>query len=124
VKINSSDPFAPPVIDLGYFTNPFDLPALRQGIKNARQLVTAPAWKGYILQPVGDFANATTDDEIDQVLRADTGTFWHIVGTASMTPANAGFGVVNPDLRVKGVTGLRIVDASVIVRLCRCQSPL
>jgi len=106
----------PPLIDTGYYTNPFDIVALREGLKAAKVLVTAPAFKGYILEAVGDLSTASTDAEIEAVLRSETRTFWHMVGTSSMTPASAGFGVVNPDLRVKGVTGLRIVDASVIVR--------
>jgi choline dehydrogenase-like flavoprotein len=44
-------------------------------------------------------------------------TVWHPVGSAAMTAKNAGFGVVNPDLTVKGVKGLRVIDASVFVSI-------
>jgi choline dehydrogenase-like flavoprotein len=40
----------------------------------------------------------------------------HIVGTAGMSPRGAHYGVVDPDLRVKGIAGLRVIDASVLVR--------
>ncbi|KAF7305846.1 Alcohol oxidase [Mycena chlorophos] len=54
------------------------------------------------------------DAELDVYIRAHTGTVFHPVGTASMSPIGAEWGVVDPDLRVKGVNGLRIVDLSVL----------
>ena len=66
---------------------------------------------------MGSLANATTDDLLDEFIRNNAGTAAHPVGTASMSSRNASYGVVDPDLKVKGVAGLRIVDASVLVRL-------
>lgn len=114
VSINSSNPFAPPLIQPNLLDTEFDVAALREGVRAAHRFAAAPVWADYILAPVN---NATTDAEIEAFLRSSVGTLFHPVGTAAMTPKNAGFGVVDPDLTVKGVAALRIVDASVLVSL-------
>ncbi|KAL0946164.1 hypothetical protein HGRIS_012427 [Hohenbuehelia grisea] len=116
----------PPVVDPGYLNNDFDRFSIREGVKQALRFVQAPAMRGYILQPFGALANATTDAQLDAFIRANTGPAFHGVGTASMSPFNATFGVVDPDLRVKGVRGLRIVDASVMpfVPAAHTQAPV
>lgn len=86
-----------------------------QGIKNARQFLSAPAWTDYILEPFGALANATTDAELEAYVHANAGPNWHMIGSACMSPRGADFGVVDPDLRVKGAVGLRVIDASVLV---------
>lgn len=117
VRINSSNPFDSPIINPGLLAEDLDLAIMREAIKSAKKFVTAPAWNDYIIAPFGGLANTSTDADLESYARSNTATIFHPVGTSSMTPANAGFGVVDPDLRVKGVHGLRIVDASVMVRL-------
>ncbi|KIJ56322.1 GMC oxidoreductase [Sphaerobolus stellatus SS14] len=114
VTISSADPYVAPVIDLAVLQTTFDISSYREGVKMAKAFTSAPAWKGFIIGLVGSIANATTDAEIEAWLRANTIVTGHIVGTAAMSPYNATHGVVNPDLTVKGVSGLRIVDASVL----------
>ncbi|KAJ6551626.1 pyranose dehydrogenase [Mycena capillaripes] len=114
VIVNSSDPFAAPVIDPGFLSSTLDVHALREGIKLARKFVTAPVWKGYILNEVGPLANATSDTELDAAVRALAGSSSHLVGTSGMSARGAPYGVVDPDLRVKGALGLRVIDASVL----------
>jgi choline dehydrogenase-like flavoprotein len=114
VTINSTSPFDPPVIDQGLLSSDFDVFVLREGYLKAREFFSAPAWKGYVLDPIGLPANATTA-EIDLFIRNNAVAASHAVGTASMSRADAKTGVVNPDLRVKGAVGLRIVDGSVLV---------
>ncbi|OBZ73918.1 Pyranose dehydrogenase 1, partial [Grifola frondosa] len=113
VTLASSDPFADPVIDPALLTDPVDLAIMVGAIKAVRTLVTAPAWDGYIIAPVPAFGNATTDAELEAYAQAFTTTVFHPVGTARMSAEGSGVGVVDASLRVKNVTGLRIVDASV-----------
>lgn len=115
VTLNTSNPFDPPLIDPGYMTAPFDIFAMREGLRAAQRFLAAPAWKGYVLQPFGALANLSTDAEIDEFIRANAGSSAHPVGTASMSAFDAADGVVNPDLLLKRAHGLRIVDASVFV---------
>ncbi|KAF8585897.1 GMC oxidoreductase [Ramaria rubella] len=114
VKLASSDPFTPPLIDPGLFGTQFDMFAARAAIRSAQRFLTAPAWRSYVLQPFGGLANLTTDDELDDYIRQNGGSTFHMVGSAAMSARDAEYGVVDPDLLVKGVTGLRVVDASVM----------
>lgn len=88
---------------------------MRYALKSARRFLAGPAWKGYVVTPAGPLANATTDVLLDTYARAASFSTAHPIGTAAMSPKGAKYGVVDPDLRVKGVSGLRIVDASVFV---------
>jgi choline dehydrogenase-like flavoprotein len=69
-------------------------------------------WSDYIISLVD---TATTDAELNLFIQNNAITVSHGVGTAAMSPKGADYGVVDPDLRVKKVTGLRVVDASVLV---------
>ncbi|KIJ42090.1 GMC oxidoreductase [Sphaerobolus stellatus SS14] len=113
VQLSSNDPFAAPLIDPALLKEQFDLITLREGVKQAKLFLTAPAWKDYVIGLTGPLVNATTDEEIDEVIKENASSVWHFVGTAMMTPPSASWGVVNPDFRVKGVQGLRIIDSSV-----------
>ncbi|KIK58972.1 hypothetical protein GYMLUDRAFT_44993 [Collybiopsis luxurians FD-317 M1] len=116
MTINSTDPFAPPLINPGYFSSPFDIAAMRQAMRIALKYASAPTWKGYILSPFGALANITAasdDDVLDEYIQNSTFSLAHPVGTVAMSAKGADYGVVDPDLRVKGVEGLRVVDASV-----------
>ncbi|KAF8912301.1 alcohol oxidase [Mucidula mucida] len=115
VSINSSDPFAIPLVSPNLLNEEIDLLIVREAIKSARRFMAAPAWDGYVLGSLNN--NATTDEEIDEFVRNNAVSFFHPVSTSSMSPKGAQYGVVDPDLLVKGVEGLRIVDASVIPRL-------
>lgn len=91
---------------------------MRQALQIVFQFLSASAWDGYVLSQFGSFENitASTDSSIiDAYIRNITGTSAHPVGTVGMSAKGADWGVVDPDLRVKGVEGLRVVDASVFV---------
>lgn len=93
---------------------------MREGIRSARRFAAAPAWADYIAAPTN---NATTDADLDAFIRGSASSFFHPVGTAGMSPRGADYGVVDPDLKVKGVRGLRIIDASVLVGLTSGVDP-
>ena len=116
MKLRSNDPFDSPLIDLGYFSNPFDLVALREGAHIAKKFFTAPAWAGFITtQFLGLDPDTTPPDVFDSFTRDLATSTLHPTGTAAMSARNAKNGVLDPDLRLKGVKGLRVVDASAIV---------
>ncbi len=115
VKLNSSDPLDPPLIDPAFLASEFDVFAMVEAVKSAKRFLSAPAWEGYVLEAYGGLVNATTDEALEEYVRENSGTAAHPVGTASMSPRFADYGVVDPDLLVKGVTGLRVVDASIFV---------
>ncbi|KAG6853995.1 hypothetical protein C0991_011652 [Blastosporella zonata] len=114
VSLGSLDPFDQPLIDPAYLASEFDIFAMRESVKSARRFLAAPIWKDYVIGPAGGLVNATTDELLDDYIRKGTFTSAHPVGTAAMSARNAGFGVVDPDLLVKQISGLRIVDASVM----------
>lgn len=113
VKIRSSDPFDKPAIDLGLLTHPFDIAALKEGVRIMKRFYSGPAWDGYITGFVGPDPDTLSDVDFERAIRGSAFTFLHPVGTASMSSKRSRRGVVDPELRVKGAHGLRIVDASV-----------
>ncbi|KAJ7323935.1 pyranose dehydrogenase [Mycena albidolilacea] len=115
VSLSSNDPFAPPLIDPGLFANEFDALALAEGTALLFKFLSAPAWNhdGYLGAPAVDLTAMTPAERVDFV-RSHAGPGYHIVGTAGMSPKGAQYGVVDPDLRVKGIAGLRVIDASVL----------
>ncbi|KAF8877932.1 hypothetical protein CPB84DRAFT_1714701 [Gymnopilus junonius] len=114
IKLRSNNPFDKPLIDPKYLTTEFDIVAMRESVKAVKRFAAAPAFKDFVIGPYGDpFSTANTDAQIEDYVRGLTTTIFHPVGTASMSSKSAKNGVVNPDLTVKGIEGLRIIDASV-----------
>jgi choline dehydrogenase-like flavoprotein len=114
VTLASADPLDAPRIDPAFFDDPRDLDDMVEGFKMTRRLMRAPALASWITREVFT-QGVETDDAIRDVLRRRTDTVYHPVGTCRMgTDALA---VVDPQLRVRGVQGLRVVDASVMPTL-------
>jgi choline dehydrogenase-like flavoprotein len=116
-SIQTNNPFDAPLIDPAYFESPFDLFVAREAIKGFRRFLSAPAWHDVLVGPAGALATATTDALLDEFIIGSTGSGAHPVGTAAMARRGAPWGVVEPDLRLKGAAGVRVVDASVMVSL-------
>ncbi|RXW16745.1 hypothetical protein EST38_g9110 [Candolleomyces aberdarensis] len=116
VKLASSNPFDDPLIDPGYLSHPFDIQALTEGIRITKRWFDSPAWDGLITGFLGpDPDNATwSETAFQNALKESVGTFLHPVGTAAMSASSSAAGVVDHELKVKGVHGLRVVDASAI----------
>lgn len=120
VTLNSSDPFGPPLLDGAFFEHPMDLFVQQQAVKEAIRLATSDAFKGYAVKPFPEIAafynvdTGTIDDAaLESYLRNKSQSNLHTVGTNTMTARGAGWGVVDPDLKVKGLKGLRVVDTSI-----------
>ncbi|KAF7378422.1 GMC oxidoreductase [Mycena sanguinolenta] len=113
ITLQSNNPFDPPLIDPGMLVTDFDIFTARESVAQAYSFVQAPVWKDYIIAPTPDLSNMTTD-ALDEFIRNNAYTSGHIVSTAAMSAKNAPYGVVNPDLLVKGASGLSIIDASIM----------
>lgn len=116
LKLNSTDPFAFPIINPNFFDSEFDQAIMVGAVRAARRFVEAAPWKGFVTGRFGVVNGANTDEEIIAASRQSIVTIWHPTSTARMSPKAAKFGVVDPQLLVKGAKGLRIVDASIFVR--------
>lgn len=114
VTLASSDPFAHPIINLNLLSEPVDLAIMREAHRTVRKLLSAPVFKDSIFDSLYPASNVTTDDELDAFIKSAAGPYLHGGCSASMSPRGADWGVVDPDYRVKGTRGLRVVDASVI----------
>ncbi|EKM75486.1 hypothetical protein AGABI1DRAFT_123150 [Agaricus bisporus var. burnettii JB137-S8] len=114
ISLSNNDPFSHPLIDLNMFGEEIDPAILREGIRSARRMLSSQAFKGFVGETVFPPSDATSDEDLDTFLKTSTVSYVHGVGTLSMSPQSASWGVVNPDFRVKGTSGLRVVDASVI----------
>ena len=121
LTLTSTDPFTYPIINPGLLSDSegFDAHTMREALRAGRRFLAADAWKDWIVEEFGASANATSDADIDAYVRANALVVNHVSGTVAMgkqadAPAK-GAGAVNPDLTVKGVKGLRVIDASVFV---------
>ncbi|KAK7052423.1 pyranose dehydrogenase 1, partial [Favolaschia claudopus] len=115
ITLASSNPFDAPLIDPGLFNDEYDLLAMVVAIKKAVKFVSAKTWEGFVIRPLDNLAEALTSDEaMEDYIRQTVVNALHPVGTAAMSPRNARWGVVDPDLLVKGATGIRVIDASVM----------
>ncbi|KAI0757745.1 alcohol oxidase [Daedaleopsis nitida] len=114
LTLNSTDPFTYPIINPGLLSDEqgFDIYTMREALKAGRRFLNATAWKDWIVAEYGDSAKATSDDDIDAYIRKNALVVNHVSGTVAMGKQGESKGALNPDLSVKGVKGLRVVDAS------------
>ena len=112
VSLRSSDPAAKPRIEFNCLADPEDLATLRRGLRSARHIYATAPQSALIDAETGPGASAASDDELDHYIRATAGVTQHPVGTCSMA-AGAGQ-VVDNELRVLGIDGLRVADASIM----------
>jgi choline dehydrogenase-like flavoprotein len=114
VRLQSRDSRESPLIDPAFFKDARDLDDMVAAFKLTRRLMNAPALAEWIKRDVFT-ANVRTDEEIRAVLRQRTDTVYHPVGTCRMGVDS--HAVVDPQLRVRGLQSLRIVDASIMPTL-------
>ncbi len=115
VALHSADPMQAPLIDPNFLDEADDLEAMVAGYQTTRRLMEAPALRA--LQKKDMFTeNIRTEDDIRAILRARVDTVYHPVGTAKMGVDDP-LAVVDPRLKIYGLDGLRITDASVMPTL-------
>jgi choline dehydrogenase len=115
VRLETSDPTRPPLVDPNYLGDDRDLRTMLDGLAIARTIGEASAldrWRGKELTPGPD---ARDEDALREYLRAATSTYFHPVGTCAMGETEEA--AVDSALRVHGIDGLRVVDASVMPSL-------
>jgi choline dehydrogenase len=114
VRLRSSSPTAAPLIDLGYFTHPDDMPRMIEAVRVARHVTqTSPMsdWikGGSCSSPVSD-----ADADLEAAILDGVTTYHHPVGTCAMGPARRPGAVVDHRGGVHGVRGLSVIDASIM----------
>ena len=115
VRLASADPMQAPAIDPAFLADPEDLAGMLRGFKVMRRILSQPALARFGGRELAASAQVTTDAQIEAFLRARTDTIYHPVGTCRMGPGPDD--VVDASLRVKGIAGLRVVDASIMPRI-------
>jgi choline dehydrogenase len=112
VSLKSSDPIRPPKIEFKFLETDHDVDAMLYGIRLARKIADQPALKRYIAEEVVPGPRVTDEAALIEDLRNRGVSNLHPVGTCRMgTGADA---VVDPRLRVHGISGLRVADASIM----------
>jgi choline dehydrogenase len=112
VRIRSVDPLAQPEIAPNYLAEEIDRRTMVEGVKILRAIHAQPAFRELWDHEVLPGAAVQTDAEILDAVRATGGTVFHPVGTCRMGSDEGA--VVGPDLRLRGLSGLRVADASVM----------
>lgn len=112
VTLASADPLAAPAIDPNYLSEDSDLETLIKGAKMSRDIMKTPPLAAYEQKELFGVRDGMSDADWEQIIRARADTIYHPVGTCKMGVDE--MAVVDPQLRVHGMQGLRVVDASVM----------
>ncbi|WP_431151720.1 GMC family oxidoreductase [Acidovorax facilis] len=115
VTLASRDPMALPLVDPNFLADPDDMARMVRGFKRTREILMQPALAKFGAKELAASASARTDAEIEQFIRQYADTIYHPVGTCRMGPGP--LDVVDAELRVHGLAGLRVVDASIMPRI-------
>ncbi|GAA4904128.1 GMC family oxidoreductase [Streptomyces coeruleoprunus] len=115
LHLTSADPSVKPALDFRYFTDEddYDARTLVDGIRLAREIAKAEPLAGWLKREVCPGPEVTGDEELSAYARRVAHTVYHPAGTCRMGAADDELAVVAPDLRVRGLDGIRIADASV-----------
>ncbi|MEW6597659.1 MAG: choline dehydrogenase [Pseudomonadota bacterium] len=112
VWLESPDPFAAPKFRYNYFADPDDLDQLVEGVRAARRVIAQRAWDRYRGEELDPSASLQTDDDLRRWVRATGSTGHHPCRTCRMGTDEGA--VVDPEGRVRGIDGLRVIDASIM----------
>ncbi|MEY4637253.1 MAG: hypothetical protein RJA55_3051 [Acidobacteriota bacterium] len=114
VRLRSADPLAAPIIRANYLQEESDVAALVQGVKLARWFGEADAYEPLKADEILPGPAIKSDADLAAFVRRDSDTIYHGAGTCKMGPESDSMAVVDPTLRVRGIQGLRVADASIM----------
>lgn len=117
VHVTSADPLAPPAIQPNYLSTDEDRRVAADSLRLTRRIVAQPALARFSPQEYKPGAHLTSDDELVRAAGEIGTTIFHPVGTARMGAAHDVMAVLDERLRVRGIEGLRVIDASVMPRI-------
>mgnify|MGYP001770945001 CR=1 FL=1 len=115
LRLRSPNPAAPPLIDLGYFTNPGDMPRMVEAVRVARRLAQTAPLSSWVIEETYPGSQITdSQNELEAAIRGAIATYHHPVGTCAMGPLTDAGAVVDPQGNVHGVEGLAVIDAPIM----------
>jgi choline dehydrogenase len=117
VRLDSADPAGAPRIHFNYMSHDDDWKEFRACVRMTRQIFDQPAFAEYRGEEIQPGATVQSDDQIDAFIREHAESAYHPCGTARVGAAGDDMAVVDPQLRVIGVQGLRVADSSVFPRI-------
>ncbi len=115
VKLASADPFAAPIIDPNYWAEPDDMQRSIDGFRMSREILAQPTFRKFVRREHAPGSPVKSDSEIAAYARRTGKTDYHPVGTCKMGVDE--LAVVDPDLNVRGLEGLRVIDSSIMPSL-------
>lgn len=115
LTLRDADPASPPVIQANYLNDPEDMAVMIKAIKLSREILRQPAFERYRGQEVYPGSEVQTDEALAAFIRRKAESIYHPVGTCKM--GHDAMAVVDSQLRVRGISGLRVVDASIMPTL-------
>ncbi|XP_072045316.1 alcohol dehydrogenase [acceptor]-like isoform X1 [Amphiura filiformis] len=119
ITLASKDPREPPIIDPHYFEDPHDVKVMAEGLRFVKRFTETSVMQRFgakimdIKMP-GTSGDAFSDENLEKYIRNIAGTFYHPSGTCKMGGICDETAVVDPKLRVRGIKGLRVIDASIM----------
>lgn len=120
IRLASADAAAPPLIAPRFLSVPGDIEPIRAGVRLARAISGSQCMRPFTGTELAPGVNVQSDDALDQFIRNKAATVFH--PTSSCRMGADSLSVVDPELRVRGVSGLRVIDASVMPRVPRANT--
>jgi len=117
LALRSADPAAKPVMQPNFMEDPADVRALVQGLREARRIIASPSLARHGGAELSPGPALASDADLEAFVRDRVATTYHPVGTCKMGPSTDPMAVVDARLRVHGIDGLRIADASIMPNL-------
>lgn len=114
VRLSSADPLAAPLIDPNYWADPYDLDMSLKGLEMARDILAQPALSKFVRKEVLPGPEVKSREALFDYACKMAKTDHHPVGTCKMGPDSDPMAVLDPELRVRGIDGLRVCDSSVM----------